>query len=99
MSVFNSPRATTVTINAEAFDPIGLLAIAQFVRDYEAKYAKDSTVGDIGDPTPASEVPVKVAIPSVTPYSIFVFDVYADISAGTYNFNFVEEVPNHESIS
>lgn len=99
MSALSPLRAITVTIGAESIADGGavIMAVGNFVQEQEAKYALDSTTPDIG--TPGSSTAVTVLIPGANVNTIYVFDVYADMSAGTYNFDYVETVPNAESVS
>jgi hypothetical protein len=100
MSALSPKRAVTITYNAEAIADGGkvMKLVGNFVDEYEAKYALDpSGTPDIG--APATTTAVSVLISGQDVNTLHVFDVYADVSAGTYNFNYVETVPNAESVS
>ena len=99
MSALSPKRAVNITYNAEAIADGGkvMKLVGNFVDEYEAKYALDSSTPDIG--TPATTTAVSVLISGQDVNTLHVFDVYADVSAGTYNFNYVETVPNAESVT
>ena len=99
MSGLTAKRSITVTFGAESIADGGRVfkAVGQFIDEKEAEYALDSSTPDIG--VPATTTATTVLIYGADVNTTYVFDVYADMSAGTYNFDYVETVPNAESVS
>lgn len=99
MPALSPKRSVTITLNAEAI-PNGaevLTCAMAFIDDLEEQYAKNpNAVSDIGDP--AGTTPATVLISGKDVNTLYNFDIYADISAGTYNVNYVSTVPNVDAI-
>lgn len=90
-------RDVDITISGGPMPLDAYKAITQKVQDVEDTYANNSSTPDIG--TPGTQVAVSVVLTGATPYKVYSFDVYADLSAGTYNFAFVEAAPNVDLLS
>jgi len=87
-----SPRAIDVDVTtATSLDAIK--SLVRGIEEMEYKYFKDTS--SVADVTATNRV-----FPSVgNPYSVHVFTMTIDISAGQYTGVLVETVPNNENIS
>lgn len=93
MAVQGFSVGRNITVNTTgAFSLDGYKALMQKVQEFEDRVANGETLATIPN---GSEI--KVIVTSKTQYRIYIFDLDADFTAGTYNFDFLEEVPNVES--
>lgn len=82
-------RNVTLAITGGPYPVDFIGAVKAFVERTEAENSL-TTLADIG----ASGAEVKVALTGNTPYTVYACDVFVDISAATYNIEFLEAAPN-----
>jgi len=98
MSALENSRNLSINIDTTATTGMPVDAykvLVARVEKLEAEYQKDpSAFSDIltGDAVP-------VLISGLIPYRLHVFDFYVNYAAGTYNFDYIETVPNPESVT
>lgn len=96
MSALVPGRAITVdTVTGSLAAPLDALeAVLTIVKGIEDRIDAGETVATI---LVGAKIPVTAQ--GAHPFNIHVFNMYGDFGAGTYNFEYVETVPNNENIT
>lgn len=96
VNAFTLGRAITIdtVTGGGAFPVDAYKSMLEIVQGIEDRIAGGETVATI---LVGAKIPVVGR--SKTQYNVHVFDMYGDFGAGTYAFEYVETVPNNESIS
>lgn len=92
-TAFGVGRAITINTTG-AFSLDGYKSLIEKIQGFEDRIANGETLATIAD---GSEITLLCS--SKTPYLIHVFDLDANFGTGVYNADYVESVPNAESVS
>jgi hypothetical protein len=92
-NAYSAFRNVIISYTADEAMPIDAYkAVLGFVETNESKYSRDTnSVGDLTN--------VATPLTGTSRFDLHVFNVTVDISAATYTFDYVETVPNADSIS